>query len=168
MRYNVLWMALLGLYGCQNAEPPHADLPPERWEHKYKNVGKLFGGDVVLWGSEKKPQIHPALWYGALQTLKMFPLKIIDAQGGVLQTDWCVLKDFSKDRFQLRVTILPSVGIQIQSVRVDVIHQVQKNNQWEVVAAAPELGNALKHDILLNARTHMASGRKMITPHDGQ
>lgn len=152
-------VSLIGcLAGCQHS-PPHADVPPERWQYQFQDIGKLFGDDLVL--KDKKPAISQDLWAGALQALQAFPLQIISPETGVLQTQWIVLQGQPDDRFQIRVIIAPSKDIHVQAVCVTVLHEVRCPSGWQLYPPAKELADTLRRQILLNARKSVTHNKKL-------
>ena len=160
MKKNLIRFFLPFILGGCDKPNETPQLPVERWEHKFENIGKLLDKDISLMGKDQEPTLSDALWYGSLESLRNFPMKIVDGSGGVLQTDWYVMPQHPQERFQVRVTIQPSVGIDVQALKVIVIKQIYQHQQWENVTPSEVLGNAIKHDILLNARTYAVTGKR--------
>lgn len=144
---------LVGLWGCSDLTP-HADAPLERVDRSFQNMKKLWKKDIVLYNSAPNPTLLPALWYGALKALENFPLEQVDAQNGVLQTQWITPSIHVKERFQVRVILVPTVTLNTQALSVVVFHEILEKGKWQKAPPSEFLAFTLKHKILVQARAY--------------
>ena len=140
------------LTGCLIGEEVEA--PAERYDRKFKGIGKLFGHDLDLFNSAAtKKMIHPDLWYGSLQALADFPLSIADNTGGIIETQWYKLPEFPKEQFKIKITIFPAEQLHIRALHVKVFRKMYKKNEWAEDGTSSFLEKTIKSRILLNARS---------------
>ena len=53
-----------------------------------------------------KPNVNPYLWQGSIDVTSEYNLKIADATGGYIQTEWIYDEDDSKNRCMIKIQIL--------------------------------------------------------------
>ena len=86
-----------------------------------------FGGNgkVVYAGSNS----NQYLWNGALETLKEFPLKTVDSQGGFISTEWLFEEPNPNQRCLIKVNIT-SQELMSNGVNTKIICQRKESNEW--------------------------------------
>ena len=86
-----------------------------------------FGGNgkVVYAGSNS----NQFLWNGALETLKEFPLKTVDSQGGFISTEWLFEEPNPNQRCLIKVNIT-SQELMSNGVNTKIICQRKVSNEW--------------------------------------
>jgi hypothetical protein len=160
MIFKVSLIFLLSfLSGCYIE--PDTKLLPEAIDLKYKGVGKLFGEDVVLFSSNSENTgINKELWQGALKTFNDTPLLVVNMEEGAIETEWLQTSGNNAERFQVKIKVYPSDKIDLQSLRVNVFHQIYKNKKWEAYGRSKNLENSIKGAILKNVRVLRMSSKK--------
>jgi hypothetical protein len=86
-----------------------------------------FGGNgkVVYAGSSS----NEFLWNGALETLKEFPLKTVDSQGGFISTEWIFEETNPSQRCLIKVNIT-SRELMSNGVNTKILCQKKEINDW--------------------------------------
>ena len=86
-----------------------------------------FGGNgkVVYAGSSS----NEFLWNGALETLKEFPLKTVDSQGGFISTEWVFKETNPNQRCLIKVNIT-SRELMSNGVNTKIICQRKESDEW--------------------------------------
>ena len=86
-----------------------------------------FGGNgkVVYAGSSS----NEFLWNGALETLKEFPLKTVDSQGGFISTEWIFKETNPNQRCLIKINIT-SRELMSNGVNTKIICQKKETNEW--------------------------------------
>jgi hypothetical protein len=130
-------------------------VPPLRIEKRFARTGNLFG-DLSLASGEKELTIPPALWYGSLKTVESFPLDVSDQSKGIIQTQWITLTSHPKERFQIRITLLPCPSPCLEAVTVSVVHQTCCNHTWQLSKSPVALVYKIKESLLLNTRYYQS------------
>jgi hypothetical protein len=130
-------------------------VPPLRIEKRFARTGSLFG-ELSLSSGEKELTIPPALWYGSLKTLESFPLDISDQSKGTLQTQWITLTSHPKERFQIRITLVPCPSPCLEAVTVSVVHQNYCDHTWQLGKSPVALVYKIKESLLLNTRYYQS------------
>ena len=90
-------------------------------------VFSSFGGNgkIVYAGSNS----NQFLWNGALETLKEFPLKTVDSQGGFISTEWIFEEPNPNQRCLIKVNIT-SQELMSNGVNTKIICQRKDSNEW--------------------------------------
>ena len=94
------------------------------------NLTEVFSGiggngKVVYAGSNS----NQFLWNGALETLKEFPLKTVDSQGGFISTEWLFEEPNPNQRCLIKVNIT-SQELMSNGVNTKIICQRKVSNEW--------------------------------------
>ena len=94
------------------------------------NLTEVFSGiggngKVVYAGSNS----NQFLWNGALETLKEFPLKTVDSQGGFISTEWIFEEPNPNQRCLIKVNITSKELIS-NGVNTKIICQRKETNEW--------------------------------------
>lgn len=87
--------------------------------------GLSGNGKVVYTGSNS----NEFLWNGALETLKEFPLKTVDSQGGFISTEWIFEEPNPNQRCLIKVNIT-SRELMSNGVNTKIICQRKETNEW--------------------------------------
>ena len=94
------------------------------------NLTEIFSG---LGGSGKivyaGANSNQFLWNGALETLKEFPLKTVDSQGGFISTEWIFEEPNPNQRCLIKVNIT-SQELMSNGVNTKIICQKKETNEW--------------------------------------
>lgn len=129
-RFIVLFLLAVFLGGCgvgkgyKEAQEKTLKNDPCRYEFGDKAkrrceariAGKVGDGDGTLMSmfdrddtkknnSENSYTVNKWLWSGSIKTLEDFPLKIADAFGGIIETDWLVSPQTPNNRCAVKVII---------------------------------------------------------------
>lgn len=151
----VVFVISLSLSSCNNPK-------------KSQDNGKLFGDlevslATITGQTEQKTaqkvetSTHPILWAASLETLHNASFSIIDAVGGIIQTEWIITKAFANNRYKIIVKV--GEELSSQSLELDVIHQVKVANTWTNIASAKNLRQKLRARILDQARILLISSQ---------
>ena len=94
------------------------------------NLTEIFSGlggngKIVYAGSNS----NEFLWNGALETLKEFPLKTVDSQGGFISTEWIFEEPNPNQRCLIKVNIT-SRELMSNAVNTKIICQRKETNEW--------------------------------------
>ena len=92
------------------------------------NFAKNFnnGGPV---GSYESLRVNPFLWQASLNLLDEFPLKIVDAEGGFISTEWILEEENPDQRCNIKITITSRELIS-NGVKVKLLCQQKSNDDW--------------------------------------
>jgi hypothetical protein len=82
-------------------------------------------GKIVYAGSNS----NQFLWNGALETLKEFPLKTVDSQGGFISTEWIFEEPNPNQRCLIKVNIT-SRELMSNGVSTKIICQRKESDEW--------------------------------------
>ena len=108
-----------------------------------------FGGGTT--GGSSIP-INKHLWNGAITTLNPYSLKIADAFGGYIETDWIVKSSNINERCQIKVQVLSPEFIST-GINATLNCQTKINNEWfNSDENLSEAETTLENKILANAR----------------
>ncbi|MDA9163213.1 DUF3576 domain-containing protein [Alphaproteobacteria bacterium] len=80
-------------------------------------------------GSGQNVAVNKWLWNGSIETLQDFPLKIADAFGGVIETDWINNKDIPNQRCAIKV-LIQSKELISNGVSANMICQSFDGKNW--------------------------------------
>lgn len=95
--------------------------------------------------------VNAYLWQASLQTLDFMPMADVDAQGGVIITDWYVNPGDQSERGKVTVYILDK-GLRADALKVNVFKQRLKGGQWVDDADTAQAAKDVADAILLQAR----------------
>jgi hypothetical protein len=94
------------------------------------NITEVFSG---LGGNEKivyaGSSSNEFLWNGALETLKEFPLKTVDSQGGFISTEWIFKEPNPNQRCLIKVNIT-SRELMSNGVNTKILCQRKETDEW--------------------------------------
>lgn len=113
-------------------------------------------GDVIkerTLAAEKVSSIgvNAYLWQATLQTLDFMPMADVDAQGGVIITDWYVNPGDQSERGKVTVYILDK-SLRADALKVNVFKQRLRGGQWVDDADTAQAAKDMADAILLQAR----------------
>ena len=80
-------------------------------------------------GRGQNVAVNKWLWNGSIETLQDFPLKIADAFGGVIETDWINNKDIPNQRCAIKV-LIQSKELISNGVSANMICQSFDGKNW--------------------------------------
>ncbi|MCH8684119.1 DUF3576 domain-containing protein [Pedomonas mirosovicensis] len=121
----------LGLAACGGGDhPTPAKLPPAK---------------VTTLG------INTYLWRAALDVLSFMPTTQVDANSGVILTDWKVNPKVPNERFKLSAYVLDR-DLRADAIKVAVQRQVQQNGAWVDAPVQAGTVQKLEDAILTRAR----------------
>lgn len=95
-------------------------------ELKLTNLSELFrGGRTVI----AQSSISPYLWKASLTTMQPYSLKIVDSNGGYIETDWIFDGNVDSQRCSIKVQVLSSELIST-GINTNILCQNLINNNW--------------------------------------
>ncbi len=68
-------------------------------------IDKVRGGDLDTNGYVKA-NVNPFLWQGSIDVTSVYDLKIADATGGFIQTEWITNKDTLEKRCMIKIQVI--------------------------------------------------------------
>ena len=86
----------------------------------------LGGNEKIVYAGSNSNQF---LWNGALETLKEFPLKTVDSQGGFISTEWIFKEPDPNQRCLIKVNIT-SRELMSNGVNTKIICQIKEASDW--------------------------------------
>lgn len=139
------------LYGyCDN---PHRSLNKRDYkickDKERANAGKSFGfkdktlkemlidsikddiGATGIAGGGTTVNIY--LWQGSIQTLENYPIKILDSNGGYIETEWIYQESAPNERCLIKINIT-SKELLSSGVNAKIICQNKYQNEWQNIA----------------------------------
>lgn len=157
----VLLTVAVSLMGCSSTssrKSTDSQAPLDREERRFEKTGKLLGAEGLLFGgdSNKKSssgvvgvRVNPYLWKAALDVLSFMPLVSVDANGGVLITDWYMGDQKVSERVKVTVEIT-STELKVQSLKVLVHKQKLNGSHWVNIADVDRETSAELENIILS------------------
>jgi hypothetical protein len=134
----------------------------ERCQARIKGGGDAEGGGLFdnmldnlreeMTVSQGGTAVNKWLWNGSIETLESFPLKIADAFGGVIETDWLIKEGIPNERCAVKV-LIKSKDLISNGVKVNMICQKYDGSSW--VISNQDVSNAnreIENSILTLAR----------------
>lgn len=160
---QILFLGIpLILAGCSTDLSPKEgqEAPLTREEKRKTDFGKLFGDDFLFFGESKKfdanattgMRVNPYLWQASLDVLSFIPLSSVDANGGVIITEWYNAPDKPNERVKV------TARINDRQLRADalvvIIHkQIRgKHGEWVNATVEPSVVTDMEDIILTKAR----------------
>lgn len=155
-RHVVLVLAfLLFAVGCSGATGTGSNKDVQ--ETRRDRIGSLTG-DTLIFGDDGEQSrssgiaVNGYLWRASLDTVSFFPMAQVDAQGGVIITEWYSLPETPGERFKLTVYIL-NRELRADGVRVSLFKQVSgANGSWVDAPVAEGSAAKIENAILTRAR----------------
>ena len=86
----------------------------------------LGGNEKIVYGGSNSNQF---LWNGALETLKEFPLKTVDSQGGFISTEW-IFEDTNPNQKCLIKVNITSRELLSNGLNTKIICQKKEADEW--------------------------------------
>jgi len=80
-------------------------------------------------GTSQNVAVNKWLWNGSIETVQDFPLKIADAFGGVIETDWINNKDIPNQRCAIKI-LIQSKELISNGVSANMICQSFDGENW--------------------------------------
>ena len=96
--------------------------------------------------------VNKWLWNGSIETVKDFPLKIADAFGGVIETDWIINKNIPNKRCAIKILIKSNELIS-NGVSANMLCQAFDGKNWTLTNEnLSEANSKIENSILSLAR----------------
>ncbi|MDF7673859.1 DUF3576 domain-containing protein [Acetobacteraceae bacterium ESL0709] len=114
----------------------------------------LLGADRAAHGGKDqlKGGVNAYLWRGAIDTLSFMPMLSVDAQGGVILTDWFQPPATKNERFKIAAYILDR-RLRSDAIRLTIFRQTRLDaGEWEDTPVAPTTVSDITARILERAR----------------
>jgi len=140
-------------------EKKQSILPEEREDRPYDRAGKMFSGDVVLFGEQKTQKIHPELWHSAMKVVSGIPLQSSNMDRGIIETKWYQAQGYPNEQFRIIVSVFPSGTIRAHDLHVDVFRRFLAKGVWKDAGHSVALEKAIKEAILLRVRESSSANR---------
>ncbi|MAV82412.1 MAG: hypothetical protein CMI90_02980 [Pelagibacteraceae bacterium] len=103
-------------------------------------------------GAGGSSYVNKWLWNGSIETLGEFPLKIADAFGGVIETDWLIKDGVPDNRCAVKV-LIKTKDLVSNGVEVNTICQKYNGTNWVLVNDdLSEANREIENSILSLAR----------------
>jgi hypothetical protein len=137
---------MLALAGCADNPNIQIDRDMRTTEERRNDVGRLFGGDIVLFSTapdrsvdtgETGVPVNSFLWRASLDTVSFMPIATADPFGGVILTDWYTPAETPNERFKLNVLVLTR-QLRADGIRVSVFRQTRDDGGAWVDAPTDE------------------------------
>lgn len=96
----------------------------------FDNILEDLRGDVGS-GNGQNVAVNKWLWNGSIETVQNFPLKIADAFGGVIETDWINNNDIPNQRCAIKI-LIKSKKFLSNAVSANMICQSFDGSNWEL------------------------------------
>jgi hypothetical protein len=147
----------LGLSACDGIRPGTNDTPSDPLERVMREQGSIFGESLTLGGESSGAAaggiaVNGYLWRASLDTLSFFPMAQVDAQGGVIITEWYALPESPDERYKLTVYIL-NRELRADGIRVALFKQVQNAaGAWTDAPVTEGSAARIENAILTRAR----------------
>lgn len=167
LQYISIFLALVFLVGCESGPltPDDSDIQSKS-QQRNKDLGKLFGDDLLSFGSDKKPTevsgitVNEYLWRASLDTVSFMPLRTVDPFGGVILTEWYTPSSATDERLKVDIFILDR-QLSANGVRVAVHKQIfnKRTNKWVDQQVDRKVLNDFEEAILTRARQLKVSNK---------
>lgn len=156
--------ALLGLVvACSpTIERGDAEYRPqtseERREDDMKSLVTKSDDPIVIYGGKKNSESGGGagfsgsyLWRSSLDSISFMPLISVDANSGVILTDWYASPQTPNEKFKFNILILSS-ELQISSIKVNAFREIKTvSGQWKSAEVSKELVRTVEDKILKRA-----------------
>ena len=96
----------------------------------FDNILEDLRGDVGS-GKGQNVAVNKWLWNGSIETVQNFPLKIADAFGGVIETDWINNNDIPNQRCAIKI-LIKSKELLSNAVSANMMCQSFDGNNWSL------------------------------------
>ena len=125
-------------YGyCDNPQRQLTDIEYAICKDKERGSGKILEPKSIseLFSNGKKntvmamPNVNPYLWQASLSTMQPYSLKIVDSNGGYIETDWIFDGQTESQRCSIKVQIVSSELIST-GVKANFLCQNQISGNW--------------------------------------
>ena len=125
-------------YGyCDNPQRQLTDIEYTICKDKERGSGKIFEPKSLseLLSNSKTntvmtvANVNPDLWQASLSTLQPYSLKIVDSNGGYIETDWIFDGQLESQRCSIKVQVVSSELIST-GVNTNFICQKQISDNW--------------------------------------
>ncbi len=154
-------LMLSGCGGGTDLSPKDGqEAPIGREETRKTNFGKLFGDNFLFFGEAKKfdansnvgMRVNPFLWQASLDVLSFIPLASVDANGGVIITEWYSAPNKLSERVKV-TTHINDRQLRVDAIKVVIHKQVRtKNGEWISVDVEEGVITDMEDIILTKAR----------------
>lgn len=143
---KVMLLLALGamlITGCDHmvSKKKTTQSPKDRETRSFEKTGSLLGAEGLVFGgsnsssskgaipSSNALNVNIYLWRASLECLNFMPLASVDANGGVIVTDWYASAQKPTERLKVVVEIRSS-QLRVNALKVTVHKQLLKNMQW--------------------------------------
>ena len=154
---KILFLILFTVYlsGCIGGESVQpVDNRTKAQKYRDKN-GSFFTLNTIFSGKKKSHSTIAGnniyLLRGALDTLKVKPLRKVDYNVGIIETEWVSVKERPYEQVRISALILPGV-LNAAALRVNIYRRIKKDGVWVNVAVSKNLVNKVSDAILQRAR----------------
>lgn len=153
-------LCLIGCGGTDLSPKEGQEAPLSRDETRKTNFGKLFGDSFLFFGETKKfdanattgMRVNPYLWQASLDVLSFIPLTSVDANGGVIITEWYSAPEKPNERVKVTAHINDR-QLRVDAIRIIIHKQLRsKNGEWVNAAVDPSVIVDMEDIILTKAR----------------
>ncbi|MCT4635984.1 MAG: DUF3576 domain-containing protein [Rickettsiales bacterium] len=132
--------------------------PEDRRENDMKSLVTKSDDPIVIYGGKKSSDPGGGtgfsggyLWRAALDSISFMPLISVDANSGVILTDWYASPQTPNEKFKFNILVLSS-ELQINSIKVSAFRKVQTvSGQWKSAEVSKELVRTVEDNILKRA-----------------
>lgn len=156
----------LGLAACDGIAPGETQTR-DPLERAMREQGSIFGDTFTIGGDDSPAAsggiaVNGYLWRASLDTVSFFPMAQVDAQGGVIITEWYALPEAPNERYKLTVYIL-NRELRADGIRVAVFKQARDATGGWIDAPVTEGSAArIENAILTRARQLRIDSRAIL------
>ena len=97
----------------------------------FDNILEGLRGEGALSSTGQNVAVNKWLWNGSIETVKDFPLKIADAFGGVIETDWIQNNDIPNQRCAIKI-LIKSKELLSNAVSANMMCQSFDGKNWSL------------------------------------
>ncbi len=154
------------LSGCEGVSKKPATSPEVPIDRKRREALERQGVDAIqlfdFGGDDEDNQgggmtVNRHLWHASLQVLSFLPLDSVDAEGGVIITEWSTLADAPGELMKV-VARIQTQDLRIDGIKVKVFRRMQDDSgNLQDVPVDPATERALEDRILTEARRLLVS-----------
>jgi hypothetical protein len=144
------------------------DYPMTQEERKEREIGSVLGGEGIVFrpGSVRNEstiaageRINKFLWQASLEMVDVAPITFIDAERGVLSTDWYSYKDSPNTSRKLTTKVVGNT-ISPESINVTVKQRTKKGGIWVEDSGKSRVASDMEAKILNRARELFVKSKK--------
>jgi|GEM_PF-1838288 len=142
--------------------------PQTQEERKEREIGSVLGGEGIVFrpGSVRNEstiaadsKINKFLWQASLEMIDVAPLALIDAEHGIIATDWYSFADQPKTSMKLTAKVVGDT-ISPESVNVTIQQRTMKNGVWVQDTGKSKVSSEMETKIVSHARNLFIKDKK--------